>query len=522
MRAWRGPEFDGDFPSLGWALLPVLEESLRAPSGKLAGEPFRLDGWQLSTFIRFYAVDPDTGRFTYRRLVIEEAKGKGKSPFAAALNFIELVGDVVFDGWDAAGEPVGRPRAVTLQHIAAPSEEATENCYGALRAMLAGSPALDEFGIDLGLTRIYRRDKHGSVVGEIQPVSSAAPSREGAPITFGTMEETQYWTKRSGGVKLAETIRRNLTKMGGRSVEVSNAPEPGLGSVAELSGKAAAGARGVLYVNSQAPPVKDPKDRAELLPALTVVYADAPWVDVDRVVDDSMDDDLTPAQVRRFFLNQRVASESRLVDSALLDQRVVVDELVDGDPVAVGFDGSLSRDATAVVLVHMVTGRAFLAGVWERPPFADRGWEVPRDQVQDLLRRVFGRFRVARMKADPSWWREELAGWQQTYGRDVVDRFPVSQSLVVSQAVEAVQSSFRGGQLTVDGSAGSARLVEHLGAATTVTDAAGRLALVKPDDGRRIDCAAALVYAWQARLEAMSKGWTDKVPAPAEPFVVMS
>lgn len=519
MKQWRGPEFEGDFPSLGWAMLPALEKYLVAPSGTLAGQPFKLDGWQLTTWIRFYAVHPVTGRFVYRRLVVEEAKGKGKSPLAAAFNFAELALGVMFDGWDDDGEPVGRPRDVVLQHIAAPSEEATENCYGALRAMLANSDALEDFNIDLGLTRVYRRTARGDVVGEIQPVTSRAPSREGAPLTFGTLEETQYWTRRSGGVKLAEVIRRNLTKMGGRSIEVSNAPEPGLGSVAEMSGKAAATSKGVLYVNSEAPPVKDPKNMDELLPALQVVYADAPWVPVERVAEDCMDDDLSPAQVRRFFLNQRVASETRLVDDLLLRDRTVADELEEGAPVAVGFDGSLSKDATAIVLVHMVTGRAFLGGLWQRPPFADRGWEVPRDQVQESLRRIFGRFQVARMKVDPSWWREELAGWQQSYGRDVVDRFPITQTLVVHQSLEAVQSSFRSGQLTVDGSPASADLIDHLSAATLLTDATERTSLAKPDDGRRIDAAAALVYAWQARLEAMAKGWEPSSPDP-DPYVV--
>jgi len=46
--------------------------------------------------------------------------------------------------------------------------------------------------------------------------------------------------------------------------------------------------------------------------------------------------------------------------------------------------------------------------------------------------------------------------------------------------------------------------------------------LAKPDEGGRIDCAAALTYAWQARIEANAKGWTPPAaPTQTTPFVMV-
>ena len=183
---WKGPEHEGDFPSLGWALLDLYADYLRVPSGPMLGAPLELTADQATFTVRFYAIDPDTGRFLYRRGARRRAKGTGKSPHLAAFAIGELIGDTVFDGWDADGDPVGRPREAAWVQIAACSEDQTDNTYLALYEMLADSAALDEFSIDLGKTRVELRDRFGRV----EPVTSAAGSREGQPITAAVLDET--------------------------------------------------------------------------------------------------------------------------------------------------------------------------------------------------------------------------------------------------------------------------------------------------------------------------------------------
>ncbi|MCP9997834.1 hypothetical protein LUX34_23100 [Streptomyces werraensis] len=70
-------------------------------------EPFRLTREQAQFVLNLYAVDPVTGRRRYRRAVLSRPKGWGKSPLLAALTCAEALADVVPDGWDSSGEPVG-------------------------------------------------------------------------------------------------------------------------------------------------------------------------------------------------------------------------------------------------------------------------------------------------------------------------------------------------------------------------------------------------------------------------------
>src|ERR1035437_6285857 len=91
--------------------------------------------------------------------------------------------------------------------------------------------AADELRIDLGRTRLYLRDRPG----RLEPVTASAGSREGQRLTKVTADETWLWNPRNGGTKLIRTLRRNVAKMGGRSVETTNAPILGERSVAEQS-----------------------------------------------------------------------------------------------------------------------------------------------------------------------------------------------------------------------------------------------------------------------------------------------
>src|SRR5438309_1842450 len=120
---WREPQYEGEFPSLGWGVIDWWETYLRIPSGPFWGEPFVPTDEQVRYVVKLYRIDPRTGRFVYRRAAKREAKGKGKSPEAAGLALVEFAGPVVFDGWDADGEPVGRPHPSPWVQVAACSED---------------------------------------------------------------------------------------------------------------------------------------------------------------------------------------------------------------------------------------------------------------------------------------------------------------------------------------------------------------------------------------------------------------
>jgi hypothetical protein len=396
-------------PSLGWEMLDWYEAYLRVPSGPDYGKPLRLTDEQARIIVSWYSVDRKTGRFNYRRGAVRRNKGWGKSPLLAAWGIGEFVGPVLFDGWDANGQPVGKPWPTPWEQIAACSEDQTGNTYSALYAMLADSPALDEFGIDLGRTKAFLRDRPGCV---IEPVTASAGSREGQPLTAAVLDETHLWLPSQGGRRLAATLRRNLGKMNGRSLESTNAFLPGEGSVAEETHKMwEKGGAGLFCDAVEAPWVDDLADKRALRRALRVAYGDAKWVDLTRVIAEIQDPATDPSDARRYYLNQLVRGEWQAVDPHRWAELARPDVTVpDGTRIGVGFDGSISDDATAL-RGCTEDGHRFTIAVWERPMGAQPGWRVPRLEVEAKVAETFERFDVGRMLCDPAKWWTEIETW---------------------------------------------------------------------------------------------------------------
>jgi len=84
-----------------------IEKHLVVPDGPLAGQPYRLTDEQVRFLLWHYRLDPD-GRRTYPDGLPDDRQGERPPDVLAA---VEAFGPVTFDGWDADGEPVGRPAA---------------------------------------------------------------------------------------------------------------------------------------------------------------------------------------------------------------------------------------------------------------------------------------------------------------------------------------------------------------------------------------------------------------------------
>lgn len=335
---WRGPEHPDDFPSLGWELLDWWAEFLPSPRDPAA--PLIFTDEQARQLVEWFRLDPSSGKRVYRRGYSRRSKGWGKSPVEAAKAIAEFAGPVRFGGWDADGEPVGIPWGVqdaprAWVQIGAISEDQTENTWSVVHYLLTENDerAADALGIDAGLTRCFLRGQPGA---RLEPVTSAAGSREGQPITYGVIDESHLMLPSNGGVKLARTIRRNVGKMGGTSYETTNSYVLGLDSVAEGSHSAVlAGAPGIFADEVEAPrevdgqPVTLAAPDAVLRKALDVAYGDSWWVDKDRLIADMRDPSAPWTDSARFFLNwpQRddatgVVSQS--VWASLLDDESVI------------------------------------------------------------------------------------------------------------------------------------------------------------------------------------------------------
>ncbi|WP_198553632.1 MULTISPECIES: hypothetical protein [Microbacterium] len=427
---------DGSVLTLGFDIAAWIEEYLLQPDGDAAGEFFVLAPEQLNFLLWFYAVD-ELGRFVYRRGVLRRAKGWGKSPFLGAIALAELGGPVRFSHLDdeAVGGCRGARHPMPWVVIAGVSEAQTENTMSAIRSMAEGQELAELLGFEansIGKTRIFLPDG-----GKIVPVTANAATQEGARPTFTIMDETHHWTESNGGAKLARVLRRNLAKVNGRAIETTNAHAPGQESIAERSYLAHLAIRegralttdgaSILYDSREAPLDVDLADPDDVREGLRAAYGDATWVDLDRILAEVYDPDTPPEEARRFYLNQIVAAADSWVSPAEWhanrDDDIAPLSLGEwngrrstGDTVALGFDGSLTDDSTALVAVRIEDGAPFLLAIWEKPEGpAGAGWAVPKADVRDAVDFAFTHLDVVAFFSDVAYWETDIDAWRDEY-----------------------------------------------------------------------------------------------------------
>lgn len=480
-------------PTLGWGVLQHGFKHLPSPADP--DQALLLTDEQAEFVLRLYAVNED-GEFIHRRTALEMAKGWGKSPLAAFIAIEELVGPVIFDHWDGKN-PIGRPWDNPWVQIAAVSEDQTDNTYSAVYEMLVANDhrAAKSLGIDDGRTRLYVPR------GRLEPVTAAAGSREGQRITFAVLDETHLWTRRNGGVRLAGTLRRNLAKMGGRSLETTNAPLLGEKSVAEQSGLDL----GVFHYARR--PIKEPDPNwpdERLVESLDEAYGDAYWIDRKRLVAEMRDPATNWDDALRYYFNWRTAGAGRAVDPRRWDDLAKPHQVPDGTYIGAGFDGSVSRDAT-VLQGCTLDGYSFNLGKWVRPLGAPADWRVPRLDVDEAIATMFTRYRVGRLNVDPFYWQSEAETWARQYGEEVVIKLDTNQARRFAPAVDRWLTAIREGSHTHDG---DELVAEHIRGAhlkkvrleDSDDDGRTKYVLIKGEDKSRIDGAVADVLAFEAAM----------------------
>jgi hypothetical protein len=540
------PEFplDGSIKTLGWQIIEWAESYLLQPDGDQAGEPYTFTREQCNFILWFYSLDAG-GKFENRRGVLRRAKGWGKSPFLGALALAELCGPVRFGGWDSFGEPIGIQHPKPWIVIAGVSETQTQNTFDAIRAMCEDSALVDDYGLDVGLTRIL------TPTGKIVPITANSATQEGARPSFAIMDETHHWTMSNGGYKLARVVRRNLAKSrdgSARVVETTNAHEPGHDSVAEASylawramveGRTVA--KGLLYDTREAPADIDLADEKAVLAGLKAAYGDAHWVDLERILAEVYDPDTPPEEARRFYLNQIVAAadswvsppewmKNRREDLRPLTFGEPGSKIRKGDTVTLGFDGSLTDDSTALVACRVEDGAAFLLAIWEKPEGPKgQGWEVPKDQVRDAVDYAFSTLDVVAFFSDVAYWETDVDAWRDKYSERLLVKATTRHAIGwdmrghqmdTTRAVEALHRAITDGELPwtahklITGSPelnAEEILTRHIMNARRRVNRWGvYFGKETRESPKKIDAVASLVLARMARTRVLSEGGLKK------------
>lgn len=526
--------------------LEWIEAHCVVPDGFRMGARFQLYDYQLDYLAAFYLVkgsarwEPSNPvlapAFVHRRGLLVGPQKLGKGPFTAAHVCLEGVGPALFRGWAAEGdgyacldhgcrcgweyayepgEPMGMPWPTPLIQITAYSQEQTDNIYDALRPMIEQGPLaalIPKTGEE------FIRLPGG---GRIDTVTSSAQSRLGQRVTFVPQDEVGIWTKANGMKSVADTQYRGLAGMGGRASLTTNAWDPAERSVAQLQFESKD--TDVLRFFSR-PPDGLRFDRVrERRKILEHVYPPDTWrvngghIDLDSIEAEAKslaEHDLPQAE--RFFGNILSSGAGRAVKSDVWARLARPDQ---GDPppgtqIGIGFDGSISNDAT-VLRGCTRDGYSFLLGAWVRPPGElGRDWRVPRMNVDQVVREAFATYRVGRMLCDPPKWQTEIEAWAHEFGDDKVLFFDTYSDRRIGPAVDRWLTAIGNGTHTHDDDPTTNEHVLNAHKAKVrarLADDDQRVLyrLVKGDDGGKIDAAVADVLAFEAAITM------PDLPAPA-------
>lgn len=470
--------------------------------------------------------------------------GLGKSPFLAAIACAEALAPVLFDGWDASGQPVGREwstQMTPLVLVTAVTEEQTANTWSPLLEMLRNGPVVDNYRIDPMDTFVALER------GRIESRTSSARSAKGARAVAAIMDQTEEWVAGNGGVRFAQVLRNNATKIGGVTIESPNAFTPGENSVAEQSAvfweqiksgdfKKLTESRSLLYSHREAPADTDPADYESLVAGLRVAYGDSSdhadgcvlhdppcppgWSPIARIASDFYDTSNDPQVMRSDFLNQITHAADSWLSQPELRAIEKADEVVSKtDAVVLGFDGSRGRskskpDATALVGCRVSDGHLFSLGVWEPPDGpGEASWVLPELEVEQAVKEAFDRYRVVGFYADPAMWEGRVAAWGAKYLRQLKVKasqdnpvaFNTRAISKVVQGFDALHSAIVNGEASYDG---NRALTRHFLNARRQKVRSG-IVLRKPNNDylAKIDAAYAAMLAYTCRLDALGKGF---------------
>lgn len=497
---WTAPEY-----SLGYQVIDWIETYLVHGPGDVQGQPIKLDREYSRFIVDAYEVDR-TGRRRVSRALLSRPKGRAKSELAGMLACAEALGPVRCDGFDAHGNPVGRPVTYPYIRCLATEENQAGNTYDNVYYMLAEGPVIDEYpGLEVHLAKV---NIPGG--GEIVPSSASSASKDGGKETFAVFDETHLYTTPELR-RMHETVSRNLLKRKIAqpwALETSTMYAPGEGSIAEdthnlylrvLEGLAEA--PGLLVDHREAPPVSI-RNKAELKRALRYVYGPAAeWMDLDRMVAELQS--MREHEVKRYFLNQPTATVDAYIDKETWDAAKTDAHPEPGDQIAIGFDGSLRYDATAIVGCRLSDGLIFPVKVWENPHTSD-DWEVDVLEVDAAMAEAFKTYRVEWVYADPAYWQDIVGRWAIEFGDRHVFEFWTHRDTPMAQAVERFETAVRTRQLS---HTGDPTLTRHvLNARTREVRAGVVLRKETKRSKKHIDAAMAAILAFQARADAIADG----------------
>lgn len=538
--------WEGQKCSLGYEILDWLQEYACHGPGDVMGQPLDLasDPEVEQFIIDCYELHPITGRRVKRRAVYSAPKGRAKSESAGLVGVVESLGPARFDGFDAHGQPVGRPVVSPFVRCLATEEKQAGNTFQNIAYIMGewGPDAHPDIYGGVTGVRDYRRATALSLPGGGEAVLSTAgaASKDGGKETFLVPDEVHLYIT----AELRDMYATALRNTGKRkhaepwALLTTTACRLGEQSVWETLHKLwREGKLGDdwLVHHREARGRIDINDRERTLKQLRDVYGVAMdpelgWMVAEDVFADMHDPTVCrdEAEAARYFLNRSMSGSDAWIAQAVHERQARPRPGEDpapwivtpGTAIAIGFDGSLNEDTTVLRGCRLSDGHLFKLGSWAKPlGAAGAGWEVPRLEVLAAIRQAHIDFDVVMGFYDPHEWRSDIEALAIELGEHRVIPFETRSDGRMGPALDRLHSGLTVGEVTHDDDPEAA---QHYGNAYVTRRRGQRLVRKEnPNSARKIDCVVGDSLALAARAKALADGWTD-TPEPTMPPLVFS
>ncbi len=252
---------------------------------------------------------------------------------------------------------------------------------------------------------------------------------------------------------------------------------------------------------------------------LRVALVDAEWLDQDRIMDDIYDPANDVNESIRYYLNALAGSAASWLTPAQINAVVTSTKLEKGDTIALGFDGSLTNDSTALVAVRLEDNLVQLLHIQEAPTdTTQKTWSVDQDLVDKVVAKVFEDFDVRAFFADPPYWQDRIERWEAKYGDGLAPStraHPImwwtNKRMQMANAVEAAHTMITTGEVRISE---NSALVRHLNNACRGGKNDELIYKESRMSRHKIDAAVTTVIA--LRAAAAARAWTPREARPTK------
>lgn len=481
--AWAVPRLSEH--SSGANVTDFAATMLKASRGFRQGEPLLFTEWQSWLMDRLFELDPVTGLLRYRRAVIGLPRKNGKSLLGTAIALEHLM-------FGPHGGQV---------YSAASDRAQAKIVFGEARQQVLNNPTLSRY------IKVYRDAMEMPSKGSVYRALSADAMRaHGLAPSLVVADELHAWPSSAsntrgdelwealtqGSADRPESLVVGITTAGGHTDTL-------LGRLYEHGKRVAAGEIedpqfGFWWWEAaQDEDPTSPQVWRKANPNLAEGLLDVG--DFEAAIASAGSAGF--AGFQRYRLNQwvRLAGED-FVSPHHWAEALRSDHIQPGSVVYAGFDGSVSGDATGLVMLDE-TGLMQVAAVWEPDP-QDPEWTVDRADVNAAVEKMFEKYDVRMLWCDPSFYEPDVLEWSKRWRRRV-ERIPPTNHRIAPLAQQFIADL-----VAKDlGHNGDPTLQRHV--LNAVATEAGSFKKEKKASPRKIDLLACAVLANGARHAAKER-----------------